>query len=74
MIGIGVSLAKWLNTRYGTNYSVNDLKKIPRDEIDEKLIERVFEQLAATDLSEGAPMLYGDDGSWDLSRLDEEQI
>jgi preprotein translocase subunit SecA len=56
------ALAKWLNTRYGTNYSVNDLKKIPRDEIDEKLIERVFEQLAATDLSEGAPMLDGDYG------------
>jgi preprotein translocase subunit SecA len=56
------ALAKWVNTRYGTNYSVLDLKKIPRDEIDERLIERVNERLAATDLSEGAPMLDGDYG------------
>ncbi len=56
------ALSKWVNTRYGTNYSVGDLKKIPRDQIDEKLIERVFERLAATDLSEGAPMLDGDYG------------
>jgi preprotein translocase subunit SecA len=56
------ALSKWVNTRYGTNYSVNDLKKIPRDKIDEKLIERVFERIAASDLSEGAPMLDGDYG------------
>ncbi len=56
------ALSKWVNTRYGTNYSIGDLKKIPRDHIDEKLIERVFERLAATDLSEGAPMLDGDYG------------
>ncbi len=56
------ALSKWVNTRYGTNYSVTDLKKIPREQIDEKLIERVFERLAASDLSEGAPMLDGDYG------------
>jgi preprotein translocase subunit SecA len=56
------ALAKWVNTRYGTNYSVNDLKKIPRDKIDEKLIERVFENLAATDLSDGAQLLDADYG------------
>jgi preprotein translocase subunit SecA len=56
------ALSKWVNTRYGTNYSVLDLKKIPREEIDERLIERVNERLAATDLSEGAPMLDGDYG------------
>ncbi len=56
------ALSKWVNTRYGTNFSVTDLKKIPRDQIDEKLIERVFERLAASDLSEGAPMLDGDYG------------
>ncbi|MFO0939494.1 MAG: hypothetical protein U0930_01875 [Pirellulales bacterium] len=27
-IGTGAKLAKWVNTRYGTNYNVNDLKKI----------------------------------------------
>lgn len=56
------ALAKWVNTRYGTNYSINDLKKIPRAQIDEKLIERVFERLHATDLSEGAPLLNEDYG------------
>ncbi|MEM8736731.1 MAG: preprotein translocase subunit SecA, partial [Planctomycetota bacterium] len=56
------ALSKWINTRYGTNYSVNDLKKIPREEIDEKLIARVFEKLGQTDLSEGAPLLDSDYG------------
>lgn len=56
------AFSKWLNTRYGTNYSVNDLKKIPREEIDERLIERVFEKLEGTDLSEGAPLLDSDYG------------
>jgi preprotein translocase subunit SecA len=56
------ALAKWMNTRYGTNYSVNDLKKIPRDVIDEKLIDRAREILEATDLSEGAPLLNADYG------------
>lgn len=56
------SLSKWVNTRYGTNYSVNDLKKISRDSLDEKLIERVFEKLQASDLSEGAPLLHVDYG------------
>ncbi|MBX3423320.1 MAG: SEC-C domain-containing protein [Pirellulaceae bacterium] len=56
------ALAKWLNTRYGTNYSLNDLKKIPRDEIDEHLLNRVKERLAAIDLSEGTGLLHGDYG------------
>jgi preprotein translocase subunit SecA len=56
------SLGKWVNTRYGTNYSTNDLKKIPRSQIDEKLIERVYEQLHAVDLSEGAVLLSEDYG------------
>ncbi len=56
------ALAKWVNTRYGTNYSTNDLKKIPRSNIDEKIIERVYERLHAVDLSEGAPLLHEDYG------------
>lgn len=56
------ALSKWLNTRYGTNYSVNDLKRIPREEIDEKLIERVFKQISETDLSEGDALLHADHG------------
>lgn len=56
------ALRKWVNTRYGTNYSANDLKKIPRESIDEKMIERVFERLHETDLTEGAPLLNADYG------------
>lgn len=56
------ALAKWVNTRYGTNYNVNDLKKINREEMDAKLIERVFERIGAIDLSEGAVFLNGDYG------------
>ena len=56
------ALAKWCNTRYGTNYSTNDLKKIPRSNIDEKMIERVYERLHAVDLSEGAALLHEDYG------------
>ncbi|GAB5401856.1 MAG: preprotein translocase subunit SecA [Aureliella sp.] len=56
------ALATWANTRYGTNYSVNDLKRIPRGEIDERMIERVFKKIADTDLSEGDPLLHADYG------------
>ncbi|RMF44980.1 MAG: preprotein translocase subunit SecA, partial [Planctomycetota bacterium] len=56
------ALAKWINTRYGTNYSVNELKKIPREEMAERLINRVTEILEAMDLSEGAPFLNADYG------------
>ncbi len=56
------ALAKWVNTRYGTNYSVAEIKRTPRDQIDEKLIERVFEKIGSTDLSEGAPLLHADYG------------
>ncbi|MFO1063912.1 MAG: SEC-C metal-binding domain-containing protein [Pirellulales bacterium] len=51
------ALTKWMNSRYGTEYRVSDLKRIPRDEIDEKLMERAFQVLHAIDLSEGAPLL-----------------
>jgi preprotein translocase subunit SecA len=56
------ALAKAINSRYGTNYSTNDLRKIPRSQIDEQIIERVFERLRGTDLSEGAPLLHEDHG------------
>lgn len=56
------ALSKWVNVRYGTNYSINDLKKIPRDVMDESLIKRVSERLAALDMSEGASYLHGDYG------------
>ena len=56
------ALSKWVNTRFNTNYSVNDLKKIPRDQIDEKMIERVFERLGTIDLEEGNQLLQADYG------------
>jgi preprotein translocase subunit SecA len=56
------AFAKWINTRYGTNYSVNELKRIPRNEIDEKLIARVFDVIANIDLSEGDHLLNADYG------------
>lgn len=56
------ALSTWVNTRYGTNYSVNDLKKIPRDQIDERLIERVFTRISESDLSEGDALLHADYG------------
>ncbi len=61
------ALAKWCNTRYGTNYSAHELKKIPRSSIDEKMIERVYERLHAVDLSEGAALLHEDYGLQMLS-------
>jgi preprotein translocase subunit SecA len=56
------ALAKWMNSRYSTNYRASDLKRIPRDTIDEKLMERAFEVLHAIDLTEGAPLLGEDYG------------
>ncbi|MDZ4849109.1 MAG: SEC-C metal-binding domain-containing protein [Pirellulaceae bacterium] len=48
------ALAKWSNTRYGTNFNVSALKKIERDRIDEEIFERAREFVAKIDLSEGA--------------------
>lgn len=56
------ALTKWVNTRYGTNFSVNELKRIDRSEIDEKLIEAIYQRLHAMDLSEGAAFLHEDHG------------
>lgn len=57
------ALCKWMNSRYHTNYRASDLKKTPREELDEKLIERAFEILHAVDLTEGAPLLDEDYGT-----------
>ncbi len=51
------ALCKWMNTKYGTSYRTADLKKIPRDQLDEHLIERAFQVLHAVDLTEGASLL-----------------
>lgn len=51
------ALCKWMNAKYGTSYRISDLKKIPRDQLDEHLIERAFQVLHALDLTEGATLL-----------------
>ncbi len=56
------ALCKWMNTRYGTSYRASDLKRIPRESIDEHLLERAFEVLHAVDLNAGASLLDEDYG------------
>ena len=47
------AMAKWVNTRFATNYTVGMLKKIDRDRMDEELIAQSQKYIAAIDLSEG---------------------
>ena len=51
------AMAKWANTRFGTNYTVAMLKKVERDRMDEELIGKSQKSIADIDLSEGAPFL-----------------
>jgi preprotein translocase subunit SecA len=56
------ALAKLVNTRWKLNLRDRDLKKIPRQEIGEFLIERARQSLAKIDLSEGKRFLDPDFG------------
>ncbi len=51
------AMAKWVNTRFGTNYTVSMLKKIDRERIDEEIINKSHEAIAKIDLSEGKVFL-----------------
>ena len=51
------AMAKWSNTRFGTNYTVGMLKKVDRDRMDEELIGKAKKSIEAIDLSEGAAFL-----------------
>ncbi len=51
------AMAKWSNTRFGTNYTVGMLKKIDRDRMDEELIGQAKKSIEAIDLSEGSGFL-----------------
>jgi preprotein translocase subunit SecA len=51
------ALAKFANTRWGTNYRDRDLKRIGRDEIEQTLLDKANETIAKIDLSEGARFL-----------------
>lgn len=56
------AMAKWVNTRFGSNYTVSMLKKIDRDRIDEELIGVAQKSIEAIDLSEGAAFLSDEFG------------
>jgi preprotein translocase subunit SecA len=51
------AMAKWVNTRFATNYTVGMLKKIDRDRMDEELIAQAQKYIAQIDLSEGDAFL-----------------
>ena len=51
------AMAKWVNTRFATNYSVSMLKKIDRDRMDEELIDQSHKYIEQIDLSEGDAFL-----------------
>jgi preprotein translocase subunit SecA len=51
------ALAHWANTRFGTNFRDRDLKKIGRDQLDERLLEDASEAIAKADLDSCARLL-----------------
>ena len=56
------AMAKWSNTRFGTNYTVGMLKKIDRDRLDEELIGQAQKSIESIDLSEGEAFLRDEFG------------
>lgn len=56
------AMAKWVNTKFGTHYTVSMLKKMDRDRMDEELIGKANEFFANIDLSEGNVFLELDYG------------
>jgi preprotein translocase subunit SecA len=51
------AMAKWVNTRFATNYTVGMLKKIDRDRMDEEFIGKAQKSIESIDLSEGEGFL-----------------
>jgi len=51
------ALAKWSNSAWRTGYSDRDLKKIPREELAEVLIEKAHKFIDHVDLSDGQELL-----------------
>jgi preprotein translocase subunit SecA len=56
------ALAKWSNTRYGTNFNASSLRKIERERVDEVIFEKSREFIAKIELSEGDVFLAEDYG------------
>ncbi len=68
------ALAKWSNTRYGTNYNANALRKIDRNSIDEELVQKAHDFINQIDLAEGSEFLQEDYGvkmlsTWMLNKF-----
>ncbi|MDR3182662.1 MAG: SEC-C domain-containing protein [Planctomycetaceae bacterium] len=51
------ALARWSNSTWHTGYSERDLRKIPREELAEVLIEKAHKYIDNVDLSDGAELL-----------------
>jgi preprotein translocase subunit SecA len=56
------AMAKWLNARFDTNYTVSMLKKMDRDRMDEEFITKSAHYIGTIDLSEGDVFLSEDYG------------
>ncbi|MDR0703959.1 MAG: SEC-C domain-containing protein [Planctomycetaceae bacterium] len=56
------TLAKWSNSMWRTGYTDRDLKRIPREELAEVLIEKAHKFINKVDLSDGRELLSHDYG------------
>jgi preprotein translocase subunit SecA len=56
------TLAKWSNSIWRTGYTDRDLKRIPREELAEVLIEKAHKFINSVDLSDGRELLSHDYG------------
>jgi len=68
------AMAKWVNNRFNTNYTVGMLKKFERDRMDEEFIGKANSFIDGIDLSEGDSFLdpeYGNNmlSSWMKSKF-----
>ena len=51
------AMTKWANNRFNSKFSISELKRIPRDSMDEHLIDVASKYIDSIDLSEGYPYL-----------------
>lgn len=51
------ALAKFSNTRWGTNFKASDLKRVGRNDVSQLLIDGAHKSILGVDLSEGKPIL-----------------
>jgi preprotein translocase subunit SecA len=68
------AMAKWVNSKFGTHYTVSMLKKMERDRMDEEFIGKANEYIAKIDLGEGDAFLEPDYGlqmlqTWMLNKF-----